>query len=230
MLVLLLLALPAYYLCQPFASRNPVPRRFLGGIARIAGARVHRTGTLPHGGMFLLANHVSWLDICVLAGSTGCAFVAHDGLAAVGPLRWLCRMNDTVFVARADRGSIAAQVEQVREALRDTGALTLFPEGTTGPGAPLLPFKSALVSALSPIPDMVSVVPVWIDYGRDAQEIAWVGEESGLDNVLRILARRAPLEVTVHVLDKLAGEDLADRKTITAAARAAIEATMARPV
>lgn len=228
MIGLLLLALPAYYLCRPFTTRNRVPARFLGGVARLAGVRVHRAGCLPQRRAFLLANHVSWLDICVLAGATGCAFIAHDGLAAFGPLRWLCRLNDTVFVARADRGSVAAQVEQVREALRETGGLTLFPEGTTGPGEPLLPFKSALVSALVPLPDDVAVVPVWIDYGREAQEIAWVGAEAGLDNVLRVLARREPLDVTVHMLDELGGDALRDRKTITTAARGAIEAAMRR--
>jgi lyso-ornithine lipid O-acyltransferase len=229
MLALLLLALAAYYLCRPFTARNPVPPLFLGGIARIAGVQTHRAGCLPQGRTFLLANHVSWLDICVLAGATGCAFVAHDGLASFGPLRWLCRLNDTVFVARSDRGSVATQVEQVREALHETGALTLFPEGTTGPGVPLLPFKSALVSALVPLPGDVAVIPVWIDYGCEAQDIAWIGEEAGLDNVLRILARREPIAVKVHMLGELSDEALSNRKTITAAARQAIESAMASP-
>lgn len=226
MIAWLLLCVPAYYLCCPFTKHNPVPRRFLGGVARIAGARARMAGTVPPRQTFYLSNHVSWLDICVLAGATGCAFIAHDGLAAFRPLRWLCRMNDTVFVARSDRGSINQQVDQVREALNDTGALTLFPEGTTGPGAPLLPFKSALVSALVPLPTGTRVVPVWIDYGREAATIAWIGEETGFANFLRILARREPLEVTVHILPALAGGNLGDRKAITLAARDAIETRM----
>ncbi|WP_156840320.1 lysophospholipid acyltransferase family protein [Novosphingobium aquimarinum] len=225
----LLVALVAFYLLRPFLRRNPVPARFLGGVARIAGVRVRRIGDLPQGRAFFLANHVSWLDICVLASTTGCAFIAHDGLAAFGPLRWLCRLNDTVFVARADRGSVAAQVEQVRQALCETGALTLFPEATTGPGAPLLPFKSALVSALVPLPQNTAVVPVAIDYGRDMQDIAWVGEEPGVDNFLRVLARRRPFDATVSILPELVGPALSDRKTITRAARAAIETALTDP-
>jgi lyso-ornithine lipid O-acyltransferase len=223
----LLTALAAFYLLQPFGRRNPVPSRFLGGVARIAGVRIRLIGDLPQGRAFFLANHVSWLDICVLADTTRCAFIAHDGLAAFGPLRWLCRLNDTVFVARTDRGSVAAQVEQVRHALSETGALVLFPEGTTGPGVSLLPFKSALVSALVPLPEATAVVPVFVDYGRDIPDIAWVGEQSGLDNFLRILARRQPIKVNVYILPELAGPALTDRKSITSAARAAIEVAMA---
>ncbi|PEQ14765.1 1-acyl-sn-glycerol-3-phosphate acyltransferase [Novosphingobium sp. PC22D] len=223
-LIWLSLALAAYFALRPFTRPNPVPSRFLGGTARIAGARVKTTGTLPAGPAFFIANHVSWIDILAIAGATGSAFVAHDGLAAFGPLRWLCRMNDTVFVSRHDRRGVSGQIDDVRAALADTGALTLFPEGTTGPGEPLLPFKSSLVSALTPLPEGVSVVPLWIDYGTERADIAWVGEEPGLANVLRILARRRRLDVTLHVLPPIAPEALATRKSITIAARQAIEA------
>ena len=222
-----------YYLWHPFTQANPWPRVFLGGIAWIAGIEVTHTGAQAHGsgdarGVFLFANHVSWIDIPAIAGATGSAFVAHDGLAAIGPLRWLCEMNDTVFVARHDRASVGRQVEQVREAIRDTGALTIFPEGTTSDGTDLLPFKSSLLSALDPVPAGIAVQPIWLDYGPEAADIAWVGEESGLDNFLRILARVRPVELRLHFLPPLTGEALTNRKTLAAAGRAAIVQAMGR--
>ncbi len=230
MLLLLLACIPLYYAWRPFGDRNPWPRLFLRGIARIAGVRTRVTGARVRRGAFLLANHVSWIDIPALAGATGTAFVAHDGLAAIPLLRWLCRMNDTVFIARHDRtrASMARQVEQVREAIRDTGALTIFPEGTTSDGTGLLPFKSSLLSALDPLPAGVVVQPAVFDYGAEAAAIAWVGDEPGLDNFLHILARRRAVELTLHLLAPLSGEALANRKTIAAAARAAILAELER--
>ncbi len=226
MLVLLLVCVAAFYLATPFTRHNPVPRYFLAGIGAIAGMRLRTHGGKVHRGAFLLANHVSWLDIPAIAAATGSAFIAHDGLASMPLLKWLCKMNDTVFVARHDRKSVARQVEDVRTAIRDTGALTIFPEGTTSDGTGLLPFKSSLLSALEPLPDGIAIQPVLLHFGPDAAEIAWVGEEHGVDNFLRLLARRRPIDLTVHFLPVLRGEELTNRKTIAQAAREAILARL----
>ncbi|HKT84689.1 MAG TPA: lysophospholipid acyltransferase family protein [Novosphingobium sp.] len=228
LLVLVLVCVALYYLVASFTVSNPVPRLFLRLVASTAGVRLRRTGPPPAPRSFFLANHVSWLDIPALAGLTGCAFVAHDGLASVGPLRWLCSLNDTVFIARHDRRSVAAQIEQVRDALRETGALAIFPEGTTADGARLLPFKSSLLSAIDNTSDRVAVQPVWLDYGPRVGELAWVGDEPGLANALRILARWRPIPLTIHFLDPLEGEARADRKIMARVARERIEAAMHR--
>ena len=232
-LAALLLALTVccalYYLCAAFVSRNPVPRRFLGTAALISGVRVRTSGTPAAAHTFFLANHVSWLDILALAGQTGTAFVAHDGLAAIGPLRWLCELNDTVFIARHDRNSIAAQVKQVRAAMNETGGLTIFPEGTTSDGTGLLPFKSSLLSALEADADHFPVQPVALDYGPQAASIAWVGSETGLDNALRILARWRPVDLTITFLPALSAAERANRKTMARAASETIAASLKHP-
>ena len=82
--------------------------------------------------------------------------------------------------------------EEVPLPMAERGALTLFPEGTTSDGTGLLPFKSSLLSALDPLPPGAVVQPVLLAY-EDAARIAWVGEEHGLDNFKRILARLRPV-------------------------------------
>ncbi|MFN5781350.1 MAG: 1-acyl-sn-glycerol-3-phosphate acyltransferase, partial [Novosphingobium sp.] len=89
----------------------------------------------------------------------------------------------------------------------------------------LLPFKSSLLSALEPLPGGIAVQPVLLHFGPEVADIAWVGEEHGVDNFLRLLARRRPIELTVHFLPVLTGAELASRKTIAQAAR---EAMLAR--
>ncbi|MBB4859600.1 1-acyl-sn-glycerol-3-phosphate acyltransferase [Novosphingobium chloroacetimidivorans] len=219
----LALCLTLYGLRAPLPGRNRVPRLFLGGTLRIVGARSRFVGEQAPSPCFLVANHASWIDILALAGATGTAFVAHDGLAGNPGLRFLCRLNRTVFIARGERGTVGAQVEQVQEGLRESGVLTLFPEGTTDDGVTLLPFKSSLLAAVDGGDERVAIQPVWIDYGPQARDIAWYGEESGLANFTRILARRCPVDVTLHLLSPLGPEARRDRKTIAAAARDAIE-------
>ncbi|MGH6785556.1 MAG: lysophospholipid acyltransferase family protein [Novosphingobium sp.] len=219
MIALLLVCIPFYYLAKLLAGRNPVPPLFLGGIAWLAGVRLHYRGQKVRRGAFLLANHVSWIDVPALAWASGSSFVGHDGLASMPLLKWLCAMHGTVFVARYDRASVTDQVELVRAAISDQGALAIFPEGTTSDGRGLLPFKSSLLSALEPLPAGIAVQPVLLDYGPEADRIAWVGEEHGVDNFLKILARRRPVDLTIVFLPPLTGEALETRKTIAAAAR-----------
>lgn len=226
MVVVLVICAPMHLLWRLLGAGRWWPRVFLTSIGAIAGLHLRIEGK-PARGALLLANHVSWLDIPALAHATGSAFVAHDGLAAFPFLKWLCEMNDTVFIARHDRASIAAQVQQVRAAMDTRGSLTLFPEGTTSDGTGLLPFKSSLLSALAPLPEGATVQPVLLAY-EDAARIAWVGEEHGLDNFKRILSRLRPINLTLVFLSPLEGEALTDRKTISAAARAAIADALAR--
>ncbi len=210
--------MPAHAVSKLVGVRDVVPPIFLKTMGTLAGLRVRTEGD-PQAGALLLANHVSWLDILALAGTSRAIFVAHSGLSLHGGLKWLCDQNDTVFITRDRRGSVANQVSQVRAALGER-PLTIFPEGTTGDGTRLLPFKSSLLSAVEPLAGEVPIQPVALDYA-DAPEIAWFEDEPGLANVRRILAR-PKVDLTIRFLDPLSGDEIANRKTMTAAAQDAI--------
>lgn len=220
MLVLLILCAPLHFVWRAVGAGRWWPRVFLAGVGAFAGLFIRIEGK-PRRGALLLANHVSWLDIPALAHASGTAFVAHDGLSAFPFLKWLCEMNETVFIARHRRGSVAEQVAQVRAAMDQSGCLTLFPEGTTSDGTRLLTFKSSLLSALEEVPEGTAVQPVALAY-EDSARIAWVGEEPGLDNFRRILARLRPIRLTIRFLEPLTGAELTNRKTVAAAAQSAI--------
>lgn len=194
-------------LLYPFGAvlthRNPVPRLFLQTVLRIVGGRLQVTGEPVRTPSVLLANHVSWLDILALTAATGTTFVAQDGLAAHPGLRFFLKLHRTVLIARSDRAGVAGQVDQVREGLEANGILTLFPEGTTGNGIDLSPFKSSLLSMVEGGDRSIHVRPVWIDYGTTAAAIAWFGAEPGASNVMRILARKQPIAITVHLLEPI---------------------------
>lgn len=158
----------------------------------------------------------------MVAGATGCAFVSKAELGH--PLvHWMADQNDTLYVKRDKRGEAARQAEAVQRQLQQPQPLAIFPEGTTGPGTHLLPFRSTLFEAVAPPPPGVTVRPVAIDYAQAAPEIGWF-HESGKDNVLRILGRKRPIPVTVRILDPLPVSD--DRKALAHLAREAILAAL----
>jgi len=219
-----LVLVPLHTLASLVGAKDLVPPVFLGLMGRVAGLRVRTVGQpLTHA--LYLANHESWLDILALAGRTQAIFVGHSGLAESAFIRWLAAQNRTVFITRHQRGSVARQVEQVRAALSER-PVVIFPEGTTNDGTALLPFRSSLLAAVEPLAHEVPIQPVALDF-KDVTEVGWFGDEPGLANVLRVLKRPGRIDLTIHFLPALAGEALKDRKTMTAAARAAIETALA---
>lgn len=166
----------------------------------------------------LLANHTSWLDIVILAGATGCAFVSKDDLGH-GLLHWLADQNGTVYVKRTHVKGAKDQAVALAAALEGDKPVAVFPEATTGPGTHLLPFRSTLLEAANYAARDVVIRPVAIDYGAARGELGW-WHEGGLANVMRTLGRRGALPVTIHLLDPL--DRSGDRKALTAAARDAI--------
>lgn len=223
LIVLIIVFVPLHYLYRMFAYGSPFPMLFLRYAAWVAGARVKVHGTFLRRDVFFVANHVSWLDILSLAGASGTAFVAKAELARAPLVGWLASLNRTVFVKREHRLGVAEQINALKEALVDNWSVTVFPEGTTTDGHSLLPFKTSMLSVLEPPPPGVMVQPVLLDYGPVAEWIGWVGEEGGVNNAKRVLARKGTFDLHIHYLEPFSPEEYRGRKAIGAEARRRIE-------
>ena len=213
---------PLHIATKALAGQSRWPRRFLAAAAWIVGARVRIRGAPIRGHTLLVSNHVSWLDILVTGGATGCAFVSKDQLGHAF-IHWLADQNATVYVKRSHVRGAKDQALAIAAALEGDKPVMLFPEGTTGPGTHLLPFRPTLLEAANFAAKDVLIRPVALDYGNAAAAIGW-WEESGRDNVLRLLGRKGTLPVDVMLLDPL--DRAGDRKQLAAEARAAIARTL----
>lgn len=223
-LIALVLAIVPVHVISKLFGPSPWPPRFLGAAARIAGFRVIVRGTPLRRDVFYIANHLSWIDILALGGATGCAFISKDAVARAPIVSWLARQNNTIFIARERRGEVGAQVETVRAAMASHQPVTLFPEGTTGNGRALLPFKPALFAVLLPPPRSMHIQPVVLDYGAFGPLIAWQEGESGLANAIRVLGSPGAKTLTLHFLDAFDPGTHPDRKTLAAETYARIAA------
>lgn len=214
-MLLLGIAAPLHVATKLLLRRSRWPKRFLAGAAWIIGARIRLSGERlgPH--TLIVANHTSWLDILVLGGSTGCTFVSKHELGH--PLfHWLADQNSTVYVKRTHVKGARDQAVAVGKALENAKPVTIFPEGTTGPGTHLLPFRSTLLEAANLAAKDIKIRPAAVDYGEAAAEIGW-WHENGRDNILRLLGRRGTLAVNIQLLPTL--DPGGHRKHLSARAR-----------
>jgi len=143
------------------------PRFYHRWCCRILGLRVRRIGRATAVRPVLFAaNHVSYLDITILSSLIAGSFIAKLEVARWPLFGWLAKLQRSVFIDRQVR-STAQQRDSIAERLAAGDALILFPEGTSGDGNRVLPFKSALFSVADhSATGPVTVQPVSIAYTR----------------------------------------------------------------
>jgi 1-acyl-sn-glycerol-3-phosphate acyltransferase len=174
------------------------------GVA-VLGVRVLARGRPHHAPVLMLANHISWLDILVLATQSDSSYVAKAEVAQWPLIGWLAEMGGTEFVKRGSLQDLPRVLEQMAWRLKAGQQLTVFAEGTSG--AKVLPsrFRPRLLQAA--VAAKVPVQPVAIYYGSHPESLAFVGEESFVHNLWSLLgAEPALAEITyLPVLGTLSG-------------------------
>jgi len=157
------------------------------------GVTLEVRGTPPAiGPMLLVCNHVSWLDITVLHAAHHCRFVSKADVGRWPIVGRLATGVGTLFIERASRRDAMRVVHDMVQALRNDDILMVFPEGTTGDGAALLPFHANLIQAALSAP--APVQPVALRYldpqGNTSQAASYIGDESLLGSIWRLLQAR----------------------------------------
>ena len=189
-------------------------------LVRLAGLQLHVQGTPRPGATLLLANHVSWLDIAAIhAVAPRARFVSKADVLSWPLLGWLIRNAGTLFIERERKRDALRVLHQVAEALQAGDCIAVFPEGTTGDGAALLPFHANLLQAAISVD--VPVQAIALRYSdpqhRFSPAAQFLGETTLLQSVWRMLSARG---LSVHV-DLLApqGARHADRRALAALLR-----------
>jgi 1-acyl-sn-glycerol-3-phosphate acyltransferase len=208
---------------SPLGGRVPagLVRRWCRWIVRAAGVRVRITGAAaPTGGLLLVANHISWLDIPLLA-----AVRPARMLAKIEVRRWpvagpLAARGGALFLDRDRLRALPDTVARIAQALREVAAVAAFPEGSTWCGRAQGPFRRAVFQAA--LDAGVPVQPVRIRYrltgGTPTTVPAFVGDDTLLASLWRVATARG-LVAEVEVRDAIPPGTHPDRRTLAQAAQ-----------
>jgi 1-acyl-sn-glycerol-3-phosphate acyltransferase len=208
----------------PSRVRDALVRRWCLSVVRAVGVRVRITGAVvPAGGVLVVANHISWLDIPLTAAARPARMLAKREVGSWPVAGPLVARGGTLFIERDRLRALPDTVARVADALRAGAAVVAFPEGSTWCGRAQGPFRRAVFQAA--LDAGVPVQPVRISY-RDAEgELstapAFVGDDPLLASLWRV-AMACGLVAEVEVLPTIAPGSHTHRKGLTDAAEAAI--------
>jgi 1-acyl-sn-glycerol-3-phosphate acyltransferase len=161
------------------------------GLTRILGLRIAVEGSPPPRGALLVANHVSYVDILLIAARLPCAFVARADVEGWPVIGLLCKAAGVIFVDRSRRTDAKRAGDALLAALERGRTVVLFPEGTSSDGTAVLPFRSSLLDGAARTGRPVFAAAVGYRTIGDSPPaetaIAWWGDDEFLPHLATLL-------------------------------------------
>lgn len=118
------------------------------GTRTLYRVKVHNLQSLPEtGGALLVANHVSWMDGCLLlvTSSRRIRMMIYQPLTEFWWARWLVRTMGVIPIKPTPKSTRRA-IETARQALENGELVCVFPEGGISRTGQMMPFKPGFMS------------------------------------------------------------------------------------
>lgn len=219
----------------PAGVRDRLVRLWARTLLGALGVTVRLAPPPAHGGVLVVANHVSWLDIPLIASGRPGRSVAKAEVAKWPVLGRLVSSGGTVLVERDRLRALPAAVDAVAGVLRAGRPVVVFPEGSTWCGRESGRFRPAFFEAA--VRSGAPVQPVTIRYrladGRPTSVPAFVGDDDLVTSLARVVAVRGlvaevtflpPIPAPLAPIGPRGPELWRARRDLALAAQAAVEA------
>ena len=206
------------------AGRRALAKHYSRALCALLRVRVRVIGAPAQGQpALILCNHVSWLDIPVLASIGPVAFVAKREVSGYPVVGVIAKLMRTVFVDRTRRHQTPEVNAAIAERLSEGHPVVLFTEGTSSDGNRVLEFRSALIGAVAQVDPAHAVLlqPASIGYtriqgipmGRQHRPlVAWYGDLDFTPH-FKEFVRRGVVDVTVTFGTAVPYDRNTDRKS-----------------
>ena len=195
-------------------------RFFHGAMRYVCGIRLKVEGDVSRlRPLMLVANHTSYLDIFILGSLLPLSFTPKIEIRSWPIIGFFCVLADCVFIERKPADMQRAQAAMQKRLNKDK-VLGLFPEGTTGDGFHIKPFKSGFLNLAENF--ALPLQPVCLAYthigntplnAQTRELVAWIGEASLVSHLWRLLSFRRVC-VTAHIYEVESMSDHKDRKEL----------------
>lgn len=152
------------------------------------------------GPRLIVANHISWLDIHVLASQAPLTFVAKSDVMSWPVFGRFAKSVGTIFLNRNQASDIKRVLKEMSSHFSDKEVICIFPEGTSSDGRTILPFKSNLFQAV--VDTDIPVTPILIQYQlhrKFTEAPAYYGDMTLMESII-VIARTVRMTAVIEVL------------------------------
>lgn len=201
------------------------------GALRMLGIRVSKEGSrAPGGNAMLVSNHLSYVDVLVIAAQVPSCFVTSLETKAMPGLGQLCRLAGCIFVDRRRLRTLQEEIAEVADALSAGLDVAVFPEATSTDGSGVLKFRRALYQGA--VDSGRTVQPLCLNYeaidGRplavaNRDKVCWYGTMTFLPHLWE-LASCHEVRVRLSFLPALCARETPDSRTLAARSHAMVQA------
>jgi 1-acyl-sn-glycerol-3-phosphate acyltransferase len=143
----------------------------------------------------LVANHLSYLDIVVLASRCECVFLAKREVAEWPIIGSMARQLGMLFVNRERRADVVEVNRRIAACLDRGITVVLFPEGTSSDGTGVLTFRSSLLEPAARLGRSVTYACLGYSTPNNPTQartaVCWWGAMTFADHVFYLLGLRA---------------------------------------
>ena len=182
--------------------QRKIKQKWAAGFLKILHIRLHTSAAPPDTAqpVMLAANHISWLDICVLLTAYPVRFIAKSEIRRWPFIGKLVSNAGTLYVEREKRSDTARINQVIGDTLQTGGRVAVFPEGRTGDGTALGYFHASLLQPVINVSGLLC--PVAIRYRNQAGAISQDApyDASLLESLQRIL-QQPWIDVDLFFLD-----------------------------
>jgi len=207
----------ALIIFQAFILRRPpedprfkaVVQAWYSKLLRLVGVSVLVHGKPVDGPVLIVSNHISWLDIPLMASLSNPRFLSKAEVRKWPIIGWAAEKLNTLFIVRGQRTATEAASAAIREGLENNDRILIFPEGKTTEGAEIGFLFPRLFGAA--IQSRAKVQPVVIHYtdentaGHTSELIPYTGTQTLVNNMWLMLGCKNP-QAHVYFLEPLESE------------------------
>ncbi|MEW1689408.1 lysophospholipid acyltransferase family protein [Streptomyces sp. NPDC091265] len=199
-----------------------------GAVPGRAGAVLGTSGAVPGVlGVLVVANHVSWLDIPLVAAVRPGRMLAKSDIRRWPFLGPLAALGGTLFVERERLRALPATVGAVASALRGGSRVVVFPEGSTwcgrGAGGRFRPaaFQAAIDAGAAVQPVRIRYLAGPPGHRAPAGAASFVGDDPLLASLWRVVTA-AGLTAEIRVLPQIPAGSAPGRRALARLAQSTV--------
>jgi len=170
-----------------------------------------------------VCNHISWLDILLLAGNSTVDFIAKTEVGKWPIIGYIVKKAGTLLISRENKFQTYRSLPLLQKRIRTGIPMIVFPEGTTTNGYSTLPFKPMFYQAA--IREDAMIQPLSLQYfdsnGDITDCVAFVDDDDFITSLKQIL-KQPKIIARLHFLPAITASEY-HRKQLASISRLAID-------